>query len=190
METTLHPELDNFRAAFDWTIVQKHDPATGIALLAHLEWPEIITSPQEALRWYERAAEEKAAMPSDVAHARILRHKVLLQWVAGRPLADRLAAAQLELEVARRSGEPNEIARALSDLGACYQHVHQFDEAVALFAEAYVNPDRLSRITRNSVLRIWSVTELQRGNLESAGNVSGKRSTANGPEASRTRAPY
>src|SRR5579883_958814 len=161
-------ELDNVRAAIDWSLFDRHDPAVAIALLAHIEWPEMLTAPQEALRWYERAAQESDAMPDEIAHARILRHCVLLQWVTGRPVGDRQASAELELSVARRSGDPDEIARALANLGACYYHGGHFDDAEAVFAQAYANPKQLSRLTRNAVLRIVGVAELQRGRVELA----------------------
>ena len=161
-------ELDNFRAAIDWALTKGHDRATGIALLAHLEWPEILTAPQEALRWYERAAAERDAVPDALAHARILRHCVLLQWLVGNPLADRQAAAELEVEIAKSSGNVNELSRALANLGTCYRFGGRLDEAEAAFNAAYESPERLSRLTRNAILRTWGVTALQRGDVESA----------------------
>ncbi|HYL27736.1 MAG TPA: hypothetical protein VEW74_07860, partial [Candidatus Nitrosotalea sp.] len=162
------PELDNIRAALDWTLVERYDPAAGISLLAEIEWPEILTSPQEALRWYERAAQETDSMPSAFAHARILRHSVQLEWLLGRPLADRKSTAQREIEVAKSSGDPSEIAHALGNLGACYVFEGHGDKGEAAFLEAYRDPQRLSRRTRNAVLRMWAVSDLQRGLLEPA----------------------
>jgi predicted ATPase/class 3 adenylate cyclase/Tfp pilus assembly protein PilF len=161
-------ELDNLRMALDWTLVREHERRVGIELLAELEWPEILTSPQEALRWYELAAAEKDEMPNAVAHACILRHCVLLEWLTGSSPAQRQATAELAVEIARRSDDPNELARALANLGACYRSAGRFDEAEAAFVEAYANPDRLSRLAKNSVLRLWAVTDLQRGNIEPA----------------------
>jgi len=178
-------ELDNIRAAIDWTLVERNDPAVGLALLAALEWPEILTAPQEALRWYERAAQETDAMPSAIAHARILRHCVLLEWVVGRPLAEREATAMREVEIAKTAGDPNEIARALANLGACYGFGGRFDEGEAAFAQAYASPEELSRVTRNAVLRILAVTDIQRGKVQSARRrfVEVVRSERNGSDA-------
>ncbi len=161
-------EIDNLRAAIDWTLFAHHDSATGIALLAELEWPEIVTSPQEALRWYERAAEESAAMPDATAHARILRHRSDLEWLAGRPLAQREHDALQAVEVARTANDANLAARALAILGACYRWAGRFDEAEAAFTEAYANPELLSRLNANVVLRTWAVADLQRGDIERA----------------------
>jgi predicted ATPase/class 3 adenylate cyclase len=161
-------ELDNLRAAIDWTLFAHHDPATGVALLAQLEWPEIVTSPQEALRWYERAAEEEPAIADGGAYARILRHRVDLEWLAGRPLAQRERDALHAVEAAREANDANLIARALAILGACYRWAGRFDEAEAAFVEAYAHPELLSRLTANVVLRTWAVTDLQRGDVERA----------------------
>lgn len=161
------PELDNIRAAIDWTLAAGRDPGLGINLLANLEWPEALTTPQEALRWYERAAQETDPMPNDIAHARILRHVVVLAWLVGRPVADRIENARRAVEVANRSGSPDEIARALTDLAACY-HFAGDNAAEAAFVEAYREPQRLSRVTRNAVLRTWAVIDVHRGNMEAA----------------------
>lgn len=107
-------------------------------------------------------------MPDAVAYARILRHYVLLQWLAGRPLSDRAATAERAVEIAKSTGDRDEMARALTNLGACYQTGGQFDEAEAAFAEAYANSETLSRLSRNAVLRTWAVNDLRRGNPELA----------------------
>lgn len=162
------PELDNFRAAIEWTLGRSHDPALGIALLAQLEWPQILTTPQEALRWYERAAAERDAMPDAIAHARILRHCVLLEWLAARPLAQRGETVERGVAVAKASNDPDEVARALASLGGWHRSAGRFDEAEAAFVEAYADSEHLSRLAANAVLRIWAVTDLQRGNVEVA----------------------
>jgi len=162
------PELDNLRAAIEWTLVRRNDPAVGIALLAELEWAESLTTPQEALRWYERAAQETDAMPDAIAHARILRHCVLLEWQTGRSPERRRAFAERAVEIARTSNDPDEIARALASYGGWHRSSGHFDEAETAFVEAYANPERLSRIARNALLRLWAVTDLQRGATERA----------------------
>jgi predicted ATPase/Flp pilus assembly protein TadD len=161
-------ELDNVRAAIESTIFQERDPAIGLALLADVEWPELVTTPQEALRWFESASSLIDAMPSRLVHSRLLRHCVLLEWLAGRPLSQREQTALRALEVARSASDANEIARALANLGACYRSAARFDEADRAFTQAYQKPELLSSITTNAVLRLWAVTDLQRGELDLA----------------------
>jgi predicted ATPase/Flp pilus assembly protein TadD len=164
----LGAEIDNLRAAIDWTIFQGSDRATGLSLLADIEWPELITNAQEALRWYEYAAKLVDAMPDSFVHSRILRHYAVLEHQAGRPVATCERTALQAVEVARATGDANEIARALATLGACYRSAGRFDEAERKLREAYESPESLSRITANTVLRIWAVTDLQRGEIDLA----------------------
>ncbi len=164
----LAPEVDNIRAAIEWTIFAQHEPAIGLSLLAQIEWPQLLITPEEALRWCEAAVALPNAMPDAVVHSRLLRHCVLLEWLVGRPLAEREQTALGAVEIARATGDANEIARALANLGGCYRAAARFDEAGTVFLEAYRQPELLSRITTNVVLRIWAVTDLQRNEVELA----------------------
>jgi predicted ATPase/class 3 adenylate cyclase len=161
-------ELENVRAAFEWTIVQRQDPTVGLALLAALEWPELVVTPHEALGWFEAAAACVDAETDAIVHSRILRHRVLLEWLVGRPLGRLEQTALHAVEVAKKTGDANEIARALANLGACYRSAARFEEADRAFADAYETPQLLTRITANAVLRLWAVTDLQRRNVERA----------------------
>ncbi|HXO18273.1 MAG TPA: hypothetical protein VN909_08875, partial [Candidatus Dormibacteraeota bacterium] len=164
----LTAELGNLRAAIDWTIFQKHEPETGIALLADMEWPELITTPHEALQWYEAALDLAGTVPDKIMHSRLLRHCVILEWLVGRPVARREQTALRAVEAARSAGDANEMARALANLGGIYRSYGRFDEADRAFTEAYVSRESLSRITTNAVLRTWAVTDLQRGDVDLA----------------------
>jgi tetratricopeptide (TPR) repeat protein len=161
-------EIDNLRPAIEWTLLREHAPAIGLALLADLEWPELVATPQEALRWYESAAARADAMPDAIVHARILRHCVVLDNLVGAAPAKLEAVALRAVEAARGSGDANELARALATLGAAYRTAGRFDEAGNALAQAYQTPERLTPLTRNAVLRLWAVTDLQRGEVELA----------------------
>ncbi|HME81120.1 MAG TPA: tetratricopeptide repeat protein [Candidatus Eremiobacteraceae bacterium] len=164
----LAPEIDNIRAALDRTIAGGNDIELGLGLLAQLEWPELLTTPQEAIRWFDAAAKAVEMTDDALAKARVLRHYVRLDWMVGRPIGAREKMAKRAVETARASGDPSEIARALSNLGSCYRDAGRFDEADALFVQAYAAPDALSAIAANEVLRNWAVTDLQRGEHEIA----------------------
>lgn len=161
-------ELDNVRAAIEWTIFEGNDPELGLALLADVEWPELIVTPQEALVWFERATGLVAAMPGAFAHARLLRHSATLAYKVGRSLATCEQTALHAVEVARMTNDASEIACALATLSACYWSSGRFDEAERALTEAYQRPEVLSRIATNTVLRVWAVTDLQRGNVDGA----------------------
>jgi predicted ATPase/class 3 adenylate cyclase len=164
----LAPELANLRATLNWAIVARSDAVAGLNLLAHFEWPELVTTPQEAVGWFEAAAALIDAPVNDLIRARILRHLVRLEWLVGRPISEREKTALGAVAVARKSEDPNEIARALANLGGCYRDAGRFDEAESTFAQAYQVPESLSAITLNHVLRNWAVTNLQHGDLDAA----------------------
>jgi predicted ATPase/class 3 adenylate cyclase/Flp pilus assembly protein TadD len=164
----LGAEIDNLRAAIEWTIFQGNERAAGLSLLADLEWPELITNSQEALLWYEHAAELVDEKPDSFVHSRILRHYAVLEYQVGRPVATCERTALQAVEIARATSDANEIARALATLGACYRSAGRFDEAESKLSEAYESPESLSRITANTVLRIWAVNDLQRGEIDLA----------------------
>ena len=164
----LAEELDNLRAAVDWTIFSEQDPRLGAEMLSELEWPELIVTPHEALRWFEAALRLEDRLPSDLARARLLRHCVILEWLTGKPTAHREQLALRALEAARSAGDPDETAFALGYLGATYAHEARFDDAERTFELAYEAPAKLSRLTSNAVLRMWAVACLQRGDVDVA----------------------
>jgi predicted ATPase/class 3 adenylate cyclase len=164
----LAPEIDNIRAALDWTIFRDHDSATGLRLLAGLEWPELLTTPQEAISWFDAAMKLGGATGEGVTKVRVLRHYVRLEWLVGRPIAQSEATAREAVSAARASSDPDEIARALSNLGSIYRDAGRFDDAEAMFSEAYQAPQTLSASAVNAVLRNWAISDLQRGDVETA----------------------
>lgn len=113
-------------------------------MLAEIEWPELIVTPHEALRWFETALEPEGTMPSELVHAQLLRHRLKIEWLVGRPIPQREKIALAAVDAARRAGDPNEIARALGNLAATYGAAGRFDEAERAFAEAYGEPERLA----------------------------------------------
>ena len=58
-----------------------------------------------------------------------LRHYAGPEYQIGRPVAEREQTALRAVDVARATGDANEIARALATLGACYRSAARFDEA-------------------------------------------------------------
>ncbi len=164
----LAPEIGNIRAALDWAIFQRNDPGAGLRLLAQLEWPELVSTPQEAVRWFDAAAALADDSVDEVARAQVLRHLVRLEWLVGRTLAHREKTAMRALEAARHSSDPNETARSLANLAGCYRDARRFDEAEELFSQAYRTPHALRTISANHVLRNWAVKDLQHGDVDSA----------------------
>ncbi len=167
-QRALAPELDNLRAALDWTVFRGNDAATGLRLLAQLEWPELLATPQEAVQWFDAAAGPLDAVVAEATRARVIRHHVRLEWLVGRATADRERHAIGGLALARASADPDATAHALAILGSVYRDAGRFDDAERLFEEAYAAAPALSPITLNALLRNWAVTNLQRGDVDTA----------------------
>lgn len=161
-------ERDNVRGAIDWAIVRKRDLKTGMRLLSQIEWPELIADPQDALRWYDAAVEDEEVSADDLVLAQLLRHRLYLEWLAGRSIPQREVTAGSALAAAQRSGDPNEVAYAQANLAATHAAGGRFHEAQEAFARAYSRPERLTRITLNAVLRMWAVSCLQSGDVAAA----------------------
>ena len=167
-QRALSPEIDNLRAAVDWAIFGRHDVAAGLQLLAQVEWAELLTTPQEAIRWFDAAVALLDEPVDAVTKARVARHHVRLGWLVGRQIAQLEAFAVEALAVARAAGDPSEVAQALANLAGVHRDAGRFERAEALYAEAYAEADALSRVATNAVLRNWAVSNLQRGDTEMA----------------------
>src|SRR5581483_6821983 len=169
-QRALAPEIDNIRGALEWSVVNRRDPASGMVLLSHLEWPELVTTPHEAIRWYDAVAEIEGIDVDPLTRARVMRHHVRLEWLVGRATAHRERLAADATAAARRSGDVNEKAHTLAMLGSVYRDGRRFDEAESAFAEAYADAAALSPVAFNALLRNWAVASLQRGDVETARN--------------------
>ena len=171
----LGSEIDNLRAAIDWTIFQGNDRATGLSLLADLEWPELITNAQEALRWYEHAAELVDEMQDSFVHSRILRHYAVLEYQAGRPVATCERTALHAVEVARgRTMQTRSLA--VGYLGRLLPIGGALRRSRARAARGVLKArSRCCESRQFSVLRIWAVNDLQRGEIDLARRMLGGR---------------
>lgn len=166
--SALAPELDNLRAVLHRTLFSGHDRRSALRMIEFLEWPELLTTPQEAMRWFDEATKHLDELDDNVAKARVLRHYVRLQWLVGRSHTERETMATKSVDMARDAGDPDELARSLANLAACYRDAGRFEEAIPLFESAHEAHESLSAAALNAVLRNWAVTDLQCGDLESA----------------------
>jgi len=167
-QATLLPEIDNLRAALEWSLFAGNDRRTALRMLEFFEWPELLTTPQEAMRWFDAATEHLDELEDEVARVRLWRHRARLEWLVGRPHGEREATAKKGLDAASAAGDLDELARALSTLAACYMHAGRFEEAVPLLERARERHGSLSTAALTEVLRRSAVTDALRGEVESA----------------------
>lgn len=138
----LSPDLDNFRAALEWTLSGGGDRHLG-AQLAGDCGPVFLRLVllREGLQWCERA--RNVANLSTVTAARV-------EYVASmlhNNLAenqDAIACAQRAVERFRTTSDDRGLTRALSQLAQLYARAKQFDEARALAQEAIARARALS----------------------------------------------
>jgi predicted ATPase len=187
-QAALLPEIDNLRAALDWTLFAGNDRPAALHMLEFLEWPELLTTTREAMSWFDEAVKYIAEVEDLVARARLWHHKTRVEWYAGRPHAERETTAVAALDAATTAGDPDEVARALASLAQCHTHAGQYEEALPLLERAYQGHESLSPAALKEVLRIRAVTDALRGDLENArqGFASVARLERPGSEASAT----
>ena len=107
------PEIDNFRAAFEWLV--ERDPAAAAELSAAIHrFFDRLALQEEGLRWTERVLEASPALPADV-EMRMLDARVTLMINQWRPQGV-LETARRVLELARASGSEADIVSALLSL--------------------------------------------------------------------------
>jgi predicted ATPase/class 3 adenylate cyclase len=162
---TVEPEIDNIRASVDWTVLRGNDPALGRALLTYFDWPHSVTSPSEAVRWFDAAAHAPPPFASAREEARFYRHYARLAWVVGRPIAWREETACHGLAVAQAAGDAVDIALARKYLGAAYLDGGRHEDADRVFAEALAAPGLPDAVVTD-VLNHQAINDLEKGDFE------------------------
>jgi predicted ATPase/class 3 adenylate cyclase len=157
------PEIDNLRSAADWTLVRTNDLQLGRTLLARLDWPQSVTTPREAIRWFDLAAGAAEPFASAIDEARFYRHYARLGWLVGRPIAWRESEARRGLDAARSTNDPASVALALKHLAGTFLDRGDYDRADELFAEALAFA--VPRKVRTSILVDGAINDLERGEL-------------------------
>jgi predicted ATPase/class 3 adenylate cyclase len=162
-------ELDNIRAALDWSLASDDDQRLGLELLGDLERFRLVMTPHEALRWYERGA-TLVRRSADIGLApKIFRQYYTALFLAAQPAEIRESVAQETLAAARLGSDPLEIAQALWRLGHAQTQAGNYDAAHASFTEAWQTlGDVQHRRIRASMLVDWAHVDLKRNDGSSA----------------------
>jgi predicted ATPase len=159
-------ELDNLRAAFEWTIVQKHDVHTGLALLAEVHRQRLVAQPDERARWFELAAKAAQEVDDPPLVAAILRLYTLMLIGNARPLAARTAAAEAALAASAATGDPIALGDAQGLMASCLQSAGRIDEADERFRAALRALDTQDAAAlKTPLLAGWAMNELFRGDV-------------------------
>ncbi len=162
-------ELDNIRAAFEWTIVQNHDPHTGLELLAEMHRQRLVAQADERARWFELAAKAAQQVDDPPLVATILRLYAVMLIGNGRPLAVRTAAVEAALTASAATGDPVALGDALGLLASCLQSAGRIDDADERFREAWSALESQDAPALKAQISVgWAINELFRGDVKQA----------------------
>lgn len=111
-------EIDNLRTAFAWS--RQVDAAAALRLCSQLQplWLGRGHT-REGLVWFESTADQVATCRDTTAVVRALSDRAMIDvWMGGVDLASSLTGAQKALALARDSGDPALLVRALTACGS------------------------------------------------------------------------
>jgi predicted ATPase/class 3 adenylate cyclase len=131
---SLRLELDNFRAALEWSLVAANDLGAGAALAAHLGYQWVNTSMVEGKHWVEMALKTTVDVIAPSERARLW---LALSWLIYGGQA-RLEASERALSEYSGIGDELGIARAKRSLAMALHYVGKTSEAKQLLEEALV----------------------------------------------------
>ena len=163
----LEPELDNYRAAMGWALLNKHDVALGAALAAALRdlWISV-GSRVEGLRWINLALDSLGGMEPNPTTATLWQGLSVTSEGFGEAAFE---ASERALKQAQVLGDESLIALALASYGFALDRRGRFDEAQEVYTKAVPqlrktgHPKQLAR-----VLSWWSIIHFVRGTSDEA----------------------
>ena len=127
------PELDNFRATFEWLL--EHDPVSAAEFSAVIHrFFDRLAMQDEELRWIDRVFEANRELPARI-EGEVLDARMTLLINQGRPQGA-VEAARRVLEIARAFGSEAEIVSALIALSLPLTTESNKDEVAAIAREA------------------------------------------------------
>ncbi|MDQ6824992.1 MAG: tetratricopeptide repeat protein [Candidatus Eremiobacteraeota bacterium] len=161
-------ELDNIRAALEWSLTQRNNALLGAALAENL-WPFWMSrSGKEGKRWLETAqfAIDPVAQPALNLALSLAMTRMITILEARR---DVLPATERALTAARAFGDERMLARATFYHGEALVYLNRLDEAETLLNEALELARRLGdRYRTASTLQELGELNRRRGKLDCA----------------------
>ncbi len=164
---TIEEEIDNIRAALEWTLVRGNDRAVGAEIAGYLGPFWVTRYYNEGLRWMSLAQSAVTYESHPVLSVQIAHHRIRAYLMTDGVAAARIG--QEALPTARAVGEGPDLTRVLLLYGSALVMVRRFDEAEAIANESLAMAERIG-----DVYRIWAnhmaLAKLnwRRGNLDAA----------------------
>jgi len=168
----IEAELDNFRAALEWSLRvkggdDKGDATIGLRLCQELAWFWYACGyPEEGRRWLERGTKRVAGEQPEEMNVLHGLAVILLQQGESETARQLLTRC---LRYWRRRGDDSQTARELNSLGIAYRDTDEHDKARELFNEGITLAERSGDKSRlASLLANLGVSEIDVGAAESA----------------------
>jgi len=162
----LSPDLDNFRAALNWCLAQRNDPAQGARLAADIA-PAMMrfAPPSEAVRWCEAALAESPPPPPEL-QAR-LQYALSMLFNNQGTFKKALKAAETALELFSELDDERASVRAYSQVAQQYAKQSRHGEALdyanrALEAARRSGDQRLLAATLQRCASVFKPSEIER----------------------------
>ena len=161
----VHHDLDNLRAALDWSFARRNDPAAGARLAVSCERLWTMALQQEGRRRLTDALDALAGSGEAELTARV--RGVLFEVMPYG--TDRLAVGERAVAELRSCGDELALARVLSSYGHLVGQRGGLEDGIAAIEEALTIARRhdAPRLTANS-LALLAALEQQRGDLARA----------------------
>ena len=163
----LEPELDNYRAAMGWALLNKHDVALGAALAAALRdlWISV-GSRVEGLRWINLALDALGGMEPNPTTATLWQGLAVTSEGFGEAAFE---ASERALKQAQGLGDESLIALAQSGYGFALDRRGRFDEAQEVYTKSVPQLRKTGRTKQLArVLSWWSIIHFIRGASDEA----------------------
>ena len=160
----LRAELDNFRAALQWTLDEKGDPELGALLAASLSPMFMrLSLLHEGIGWCESAL-ALANSPAPSTKARLYYGLSMLQHNQGEDAAA-LRSARHAVELYKTAKDERGLVRALSQVAQHLPTVNAYEEALPVAQDALeharrLNDDRLLAATLQRCARVYKPSEI------------------------------
>jgi predicted ATPase/Flp pilus assembly protein TadD/DNA-binding XRE family transcriptional regulator len=168
-QRSLVAELDNLRAALEWTLGAGRDRELGVWILSEIIAPELVLNQHESGHWYELGS--RAAKELEDRHLRAaFRRRYAATQIVSRAIPEiRIEVCAAAVAEARDLADPIALGESLKALGLSYYDAGRFEEANVAFEEAsgVVDPQRYAALT-TALTCAWAINDLRRGDFESA----------------------
>ncbi|MBV8144476.1 MAG: hypothetical protein JO184_05660, partial [Gammaproteobacteria bacterium] len=164
---TIEEEIDNIRAALEWTLVQGNDMVLGAEVASSLGGFWFSHHHHEGLRWLDRAQAAVAYAEQPALSAAIAVHRI--RAYAQTDLAEALRIGEETEAAVRASGQGVPLARFAIFYGLGLMAANRFNEAEAIFREALEAAEQSNDYYRIQYY-LWGLARLNRkqGNINAA----------------------